>query len=212
MVASYTQLLARRYTGRLDADADEFIGFAVEGARRMQRLLLDLLALSRVATRARPLQPVSAGAAFRAAVDNLKIGIEETGATIEAGPLPVVMADEVQLIQLFQNLLSNAIKFRSEEAPFITVAAVRGGADWEFAVTDNGIGLDPQFRERIFVMFQRLHPVGTYEGSGVGLAICHKIVTRHGGRIWVESTPGHGATFRFTLAAPPEPLVDGPVR
>jgi two-component system, chemotaxis family, sensor kinase Cph1 len=205
MVTSYLGLIARRYQGVLDEDAKEFIAFAVDGAARMQRLLNDLLVYSRVGTKAKPLAPVDAGAALQAARDNLRVAIDEAAATITTGSMPMVSADETQLIQLFQNLLANAIKFRGTPAPVIHVTAAREADDaWRFAVRDNGIGIDPADFERMFQMFQRLNPAGKYPGTGAGLAICKKIVTRHGGRIWAESAVGQGATFFFTLqpAAP----------
>jgi signal transduction histidine kinase len=201
MVSSYTQLLARRYQGRLDAEANEFIGFAVDGAGRMQRLIDELLAYSRVSTRGRELVPCSTEAVLQAALANLRASIEESDAEVTHGALPAVQGDEAQLVQLFQNLIGNAVKFRGAEAPRIHVSAERDGDGWRFAVRDNGIGIDPEYADRIFVLFQRLHQRERYEGTGIGLAICKKIVERHGGRIWVESRDGAGATFFFTLRA-----------
>jgi signal transduction histidine kinase len=198
MVSSYTQLLARRYKGKLDPDADEFIAFAVDGATRMQQLIQDLLAYSRVSTGGRQFKPTSAETALGYALDNLRYVMKESGAVVTHDPLPTVMGDQKQLEQLFQNLLSNAIKFRGHEPPRIHVSA-RTDANWLFSIRDNGIGLDPQYGDRIFVIFQRLHNRQEYSGTGIGLAICKKIVERHGGRIWVESEPGKGATFHFTL-------------
>ncbi len=198
MVSSYTQLLAKRYAGKLDSDADEFIAFAVDGAMRMQRLIQDLLAYSRVSTGGRQFKPTSAETALGYALDNLRYVMKESGAVVTHDPLPTVMGDEKQLEQLFQNLLSNAIKFRGHEPPRIHVSA-RTDANWLFSIRDNGIGLDPQYADRIFVIFQRLHNRQEYPGTGIGLAICKKIVERHGGRIWVESEPGKGATFYFTI-------------
>jgi len=199
MVSSYMQLLERRYQGKLDSDADEFIAFAVDGAKRMQNLINDLLAYSRVGTRGRALVSSPCEEALKEALANLQFAIAESGATITHEPLPEVNGDPTQLVQLFQNLLSNAIKFRGPEAPRIQVGAHPEGAEWVFPVCDNGIGLDPKFAERIFVIFQRLHQRDSYPGTGIGLAICKRIVQRHGGRIWVESMPGEGATFYFTL-------------
>ncbi len=199
MVASFTQLLARRYQGRLDQDADEFIGFAVEGATRMQNLLNDLLVYSRVGTRGKPFVPTDCNRVFKQARDNLAKAIEESGALIFLDPLPVVQGDEVQLIQLFQNLVANAIKFRGPEMPQVHVSAVKKGHEWVFAVKDNGIGIAPEHQERIFTIFQRLHSRSEFPGTGIGLAICKKIVNRHGGRIWVESQPGKGSTFYFSI-------------
>lgn len=201
MVASYTQLLAKRYKGKLDADADEFIAYAVDGANRMQRLIQDLLAYSRVDTQGEALQPTPVEAIMDYALDNLGAAVEESGAVVTRDPLPTVMADERQLLQLFQNLLSNALKFRGEQAPRVHVSAERRGSEWVFSVRDNGIGIDPQYAERIFVVFQRLHTMAEYPGTGIGLAICKKIVERHGGRIWMESRVGQGTTFYFTLPA-----------
>ncbi len=199
MVASYTQLLARRYQGKLDADADEFIGFAVDGATRMQALINDLLAYSRVGTRGRAFEPTNAADIVDRVIADLDVATKEAGATITRGPLPVVMGDGVQLGQLFQNLISNAIKFRGERSPEVRIDAERDGLAWRFSVQDNGIGIEPEYAERIFVIFQRLHSRADYPGTGIGLAICKKIVERHGGRIWVESRPGEGTTFRFTI-------------
>jgi PAS domain S-box-containing protein len=201
MVASYTQMLARRYRGKLDADADEFIGYAVDGATRMQALINDLLAYSRVGTRGHPLEPTDTAAIVDRVISDLDFTIKESRAAVERGPLPVVLGDSVQLGQLFQNLISNAIKFHGQQAPEVHVTATREGSSWRFAVQDNGIGLDPAYAERIFVIFQRLHTRAEYPGTGIGLAICKKIVERHGGRIWVESEPGAGTTFYFTLPA-----------
>ncbi|MBI4000995.1 MAG: hypothetical protein HY348_04345 [Nitrospira defluvii] len=198
-MSSYTQLLARRYKGKLDADADEFIAFAVDGANRMQRLIQDLLAYSRVSTGGRQFEPTSVEAALTYALDNLRNAVKESGAVVTHDPLPTVMGDEKQLAQLFQNLLSNAVKFQGEEPPRIHVSAKRTDTEWLLSVRDNGIGLDPQYADRIFVIFQRLHNRQEYPGTGIGLAICKKIVERHGGRIWVESEPGKGATFYFTI-------------
>jgi PAS domain S-box-containing protein len=201
MVASYTQLLSRRYTGKLDADADEFIAFAVDGASRMQRLIQDLLAYSRVGTKGTDLRKASSEEAFRQALVNLRGAIEAGGALVTHDPLPVVMADERQLVQLFQNLVGNAIKYQSPGVPTVHVSAARNGpSKWMFSVKDNGLGIDPQYFERIFGMFQRLHKREEFAGTGIGLAICKKIVERHGGSISVESQPGHGSTFRFALA------------
>jgi PAS domain S-box-containing protein len=202
MVASYTQLLARRYRGRLDKDADEFIGYAVDGVNRMQRLIQDLLAYSRVGTRGREPKPCEAGQALANAVDNLQAMIAETQGEVKAGELPRVLADESQLVQLFQNLVGNALKFHSQEPPRVEVAAEPQGPEWwRFTVKDNGLGIDPQYFERIFIIFQRLHGREEYPGTGIGLAICKKIVERHGGRIGLESRPGGGSTFWFTLPA-----------
>jgi PAS domain S-box-containing protein len=209
MVASYTQLLARRYQGKLDADADEFIAYAVDGVNRMQRLIQDLLTYSRVGTRGHEFKPLDSGRALDKALANLKTLVDESEATVIQGKLPPVMADETQLIQLFQNLVGNALKFRGKTPPRVLVEAEREGNEWRFTVEDNGIGIEPQYYERIFVIFQRLHGKEEYPGTGIGLAICKKIVERHGGRIGLESQPGQGTTFWFTLPAIPTPSSQG---
>ena len=199
MVSSYTQLIARRYQGKLDADADEFIAFAVDGANRMQRLIQDLLAYSRVNTTGRQFEPTAMETALNSALGNLVNAAKESQAVITHDPLPAVMGDERQLAQLFQNLLSNAIKFSGAQPPRIHISAKQTDGQWVFSVRDHGIGMDPQYGDRIFVIFQRLHTRAEYPGTGIGLAICKKIVERHGGRIWVESELGKGATFYFTM-------------
>ncbi len=199
MVTNYLQLLQRRYGGRLDADADEFIGYAVDGALRMQRLIHDLLAYSRVGTRGRAFEAVELGGILEKAKTNLKLALEESGAEIKSDGLPQVQGDATQLIQLFQNLLANAIKFRGDESPRVHVSAQQEDGEWIVEVADNGIGIDAGQADRIFLLFQRLHTRREYPGTGIGLAICKKIVERHGGRIWVESEPGQGSRFRFTL-------------
>ena len=201
MVSSYTQLLARRYKDRLDGDALEFIAYAVDGVNRMQTLIRDLLQYSRVGTRGKPLSAVECEPLFVNAVKNLQAAIEESGARISHDPLPTVMADDTQLGQLFQNLIGNAIKYRDSKPPEVHVGCKKDGTHWLFFVRDNGIGIDPQYAERIFIIFQRLHAKGEYQGTGIGLSVCKKIVERHGGRIWVESAVGQGATFYFTLPA-----------
>jgi len=199
MVSSYTQLVQRRYGDRLDGDAKEFMGFVVEGAARMKQLIEDLLAYSRVGTRGKEFQPVEVEAPLRRAISNLRTAIEESSAAVTWDPLPTASADDMQLTQLFQNLIGNALKFRSSSVPRIHVAAKELDAEWEFAVADNGIGIEPQYFERIFMVFQRLHNKTEYPGTGIGLAICKKVVERHGGRIWVTSQPGAGSSFHFTL-------------
>jgi signal transduction histidine kinase len=201
MVISFMQLLAKRYQGQLDERADEYIGYAVQGGQRMKDLISDLLALSRVGTRGRELSPTSCDEALDEALQNLKLALEECGAEVTRDPLPEVLADPRQLVQLLQNLIDNAIKFRQQEAPRVHVFATREQGSWRVAVQDNGIGIEPRFAERIFVVFQRLHGMDQYSGSGIGLAICKKIIERHGGRIWFESEPGQGSTFYFTLQA-----------
>jgi PAS domain S-box-containing protein len=206
MVSSYTQLLARRYKGRLDADADEFIAFAVDGAIRMQRLINDLLAYSRVGTRGRQLEPADCAAALDHALANLKAAIQESGALVTHDPLPTVMADASQMIQLLQNLIGNAIKFRAQSPPSVHLSALENGNEWVFSIRDDGIGIDPQYAERIFNVFERLHTREEYPGTGIGLAICKKIVERHAGRIWVESQLAKGSTFFFTIPIKPKEL------
>ncbi|HEY0794993.1 MAG TPA: PAS domain S-box protein [Acidisarcina sp.] len=202
MVASYTQLLSRRYKGKLDAEADEFIAYAVDGALRMQRLIQDLLAYSRIGTQGKELLNTSGEEVFNRALSNLQGAIEDSGAVVTHGPMPTVLGDESQLIQLFQNLIGNGIKYQDKSAdiPRIHVSAERSkNKRWVFSVKDNGLGISPQYFERIFGMFQRLHKREEFAGTGIGLAICKKIVERHGGNISVESEPGHGSTFRFAL-------------
>jgi PAS domain S-box-containing protein len=202
MVASYTQLLSRRYKGKLDADADEFIAFAVDGASRMQRLIQDLLAYSRVGTKGQDLLDTSSEDAFSQALVNLRGAIEASGALVTHDPLPSVMADEMQLTQLFQNLVGNAIKYQGAGIPHVHISAAKYGAKkWTFSVQDDGLGIDSQYFDKIFGMFQRLHKREEFAGTGIGLAICKKIVERHGGIISVESQLGHGSKFSFALAA-----------
>ncbi|HZG39282.1 MAG TPA: ATP-binding protein [Nodosilinea sp.] len=199
MVTSYLQILERRYQGRLDPDADDFIQFAVDGALRMRTLINDLLTYSRVGTRGQAFELTSCRLAVDSAIANLQLAIEESGAVVTYGDLPQLRADPTQLTQLFQNLISNAVKFRSEAPCRVTIEASQKADAWLFAVQDNGVGLDPQYAERIFVIFQRLNNRLDYPGTGIGLAVCKKIVERHGGNIWVQSEPGQGATFYFTL-------------
>ncbi len=199
MVASYMRLLERRYKGRLDDDADKFIGYAVDGAVRMQQLINDLLEYSRVDARGREFTPTDFEVLVDQALTNLQVAIQESGATITRDPLPTVYADGLQIGQLFQNLVGNAIKFRREKPLCIHISAEHREQDWLFAVRDNGIGIDPEYANRIFEIFQRLHGRGSYPGTGIGLAICKKIVEHHWGHIWVESQPDQGATFYFTL-------------
>jgi PAS domain S-box-containing protein len=201
MVASYTQLLSRRYKGKLGNEADEFIGYAVDGANRMQALINDLLAYSRVGTHGKPFQPTNCEVVVDRAISNLQLAIEDHGAIVTRDRLPTVMADSTQIVQLFQNLIGNAIKFRyKDKRPEVHIGMDQQDGTHTFYVKDNGIGIDPQYSEKIFVIFQRLHAKGgEFPGTGIGLAICKKIVERHGGRIWVESDVGNGATFYFTL-------------
>jgi PAS domain S-box-containing protein len=200
MVASYTQLLGQRYTGKLGVDADEFIGFAVDGARRMQELINDLLTYSRVGTRALQLEPVDTAQVVDQVMSDLAAAIDDSHASVTRLSLPVIRGDAVQIRQLFQNLIANGIKFhRPDETPHVHISATRGDGVWTYSVSDNGIGIEPQYLERIFVLFQRLHSRAEYPGTGIGLAICKKIVERHGGQISVDSAPRRGTTFRLTL-------------
>jgi PAS domain S-box-containing protein len=199
MVASYTQLLARRYRGKLDADADEFIGFAVDGANRMQQLIEDLLNYSRLTTTGKAPTLTRSESACKAAIGNLQESIKDSNAVVHVGTLPTVLADAHQLMALFQNLIGNAIKYRDVRKPEIHVSARPEGREWVFSVRDNGIGIESQYFGRIFQMFQRLHSRRDYPGTGIGLAMCKRIVERHGGRIWLESQPGRGSTFLFTI-------------
>ncbi|MBN1977903.1 MAG: GAF domain-containing protein [Anaerolineae bacterium] len=201
MVTSYLQLIEQRYKGQLDESADDFIGYAVDGVARMQMLIHDLLTYSRVSTRAKPFEPTNCADVLNHALANLKLAVEESGATVTFDGLPTVAADATQLIQVFQNLIGNAIKFCRKDPPRIHVSAKRKGAKWLFSVRDNGIGIAPEHVERIFLIFQRLHTREEYPGTGIGLAVCKKIVERHGGRIWVESQPEEGSTFYFTIPA-----------
>jgi PAS domain S-box-containing protein len=200
MVASYTQLLAERYKGRLDSDADEFITYAVDGSNRMQALIQDLLAYSRAGTNGKALREISSENALKKALTNLRATIQESGAVVTHDSLPAITTDDTQLVQVFQNLVGNAIKYRSAEVPHVHVCATKnGGQEWIFSVRDNGLGIDPQYFERIFILFQRLHGQKEFKGTGIGLTICKKMLERLGGRIWVESQPEKGSTFYFAL-------------
>jgi signal transduction histidine kinase len=205
-VASFCQLLQQRYGGQLDDRADQYIGFAVDGARRMQDLINDLLAFSRVGRLEQPHTDVDCGALVARARADLERIISDSGAEVEAGPLPTVHGDAGLLRLVFQNLIGNAIKFRGDEPPIVRLDAERDGEFWRFRCSDNGIGIDPEYAERIFVLFQRLHPRTQYEGTGIGLAMCRKIVDYHGGRMWLgtDGDGGPGSTFYFTLPAQPE--------
>ncbi len=200
MVSSFTQLLAKKYEGQLDSDADEFIKFAVDGAKRMQMLINDLLAYSRVSSRFEEFQLVDLEKVFNESLQNLKVSIDDNDARITSDSLPTIVADQSQIIQLFQNLVGNAIKFRGDESPEIHISAEEGEDEWIFRVIDNGIGIDSQHNDRIFRVFQRLHERDSYPGTGIGLSICEKIVERHGGDIWVDSKLGNGSTFSFTIS------------
>jgi PAS domain S-box-containing protein len=212
MVGSYTQLLEQRYAAQLDDDAREFIRYAQEGAARMRQLIDALLAYSRIDTRGEPFRRVAVGQVLAAALANLRESIAEAKAVVTQGPMPEVDADPVQLGQVLQNLIGNAVKFRGPNPPHIHVAAERRGPDWLFTVRDDGIGIAPEYQERIFVIFQRLHSRAEYPGTGIGLAVCKKVVERHGGRLWVESSgrPGEGSTFFFTLPADRATLAPAP--
>jgi PAS domain S-box-containing protein len=205
-VASCVQLLQKRYEDKLDARANEFISHAVDGTKRMQALISDLLAYSRVGTRGHAFETVNLEEILSDALANLTVAIQENGAVITRDPLPTLLGDDTQLGQLFQNLIGNAVKFRAEgRPPQIRVTARREGAEWIFGVADNGIGIEPQYFERVFRVFQRLHTRTRYPGTGIGLAICKKIVERHGGRIWIESQPDQGSVFHFTLPVTSQP-------
>jgi signal transduction histidine kinase len=199
MVTAYTQLLAERYRGKLDENADKFIGYATEGAQRMQVLIQDLLAFSRVGRNGPGSGSVDCNAVLQEVVQTLDSAVQESGATVTHAELPTVWADRTQVAQLFQNLIGNAIKFRGKEPPAVAMQAEKAGQQWQFSVSDNGIGIDPEHAENIFVVFQRLHARTEYPGNGIGLAICKKIVEHYGGKIWVESQAGQGSTFKFTL-------------
>ncbi len=201
MVAGYTELLARRYGDELDDEARQFIQFAVEGSERMQELIQGLLAYSRVQLRGGDFEPLDVNEAVEWARANLETAIVESGATVRCEDLPVLKGDPTQLGQLFQNLIANAIKFRDDRPPRVDIEAARENGHWKFAVRDNGIGIEEEYQERIFEIFQRLHSREQYEGSGIGLAVCRRIVERHGGRIWLESETGEGTTFLFTIPA-----------
>jgi len=197
-IKNFTSLLNRRYKGKLGEDADEFVGYIIDGADRMETLIKDLLAYSRAGRSNKAPAPVDSGRAFRTALSNLQGAIQSSGAQVEGGELPQVVANDVEMVQLFQNLISNAIKYRSDRAPEIHIGAVKKDRVWIFEVQDNGMGVPPGEQQRIFGVFQRLHG-RELPGSGIGLATCARIVERHGGRIWVESTAGGGSRFKFTM-------------
>jgi signal transduction histidine kinase len=199
MVATYTQLLAERYRGKLDENADKYIHYAVDGALRMQVLIQDLLAFSRVGRSRAEFKLVETCAVVQLALQNLQSAIQENNVQVEYVGLPAVLGDTTQLVQLFQNLIGNAIKFRNASPPLIRISATKEAQEWLFSMEDNGIGIAPEHAELVFVIFKRLHTRSEYPGSGIGLAICKKVVEHHGGRIWVESRPGQGSTFKFTL-------------
>jgi len=199
MIKSYMELLKKRYGSKLDSDANDFIDFAVDGAERMQKLIEDLLAYSRVDRKGKPFKLVDCNKILEKALKNLELAIKETNAIVRNSKLPEVMGDETQLLQLFQNLISNAIKFRDTRKPEIKITAEKKENEWVFCFEDNGIGIQPENFNRIFMIFQRLHTAKEYPGTGIGLAICKKIVERHGGIMWVESEPGKGSRFYFTI-------------
>jgi light-regulated signal transduction histidine kinase (bacteriophytochrome) len=200
-IEGFAKLLGRRYKGKLDAKADEFIEYIGSSVKRMQELIKDLLEYSQIGARGKKVKPTDCSGVVEKAVGNLQAAIEESNSVVTYDELPTVMVDTPQIISLFQNLIDNAINFRGEEAPRIHISAQRKGDEWVFSIQDNGIGIDPKDSEQIFGMFQRLHGSTEYPGTGIGLAICKKIVGQHGGRIWVESEPGKGSTFFFTLPA-----------
>ena len=204
-VSGFLKLLEKRYKGKLDEKAEEYISFTIDSVARMDMVLKDLLEFSRLGAKAHHMKPLNCSVVFEQAIHNLRSAIEESGAEITYDLLPTVMANESQITSLFQNLLSNSMKFRGKEKLRIHVSAEQKDNQWVFSVQDNGIGIDPKFFDRIFVIFQKLHTKQEYEGTGVGLTLCKKIVELHGGRIWVESEPGKGATFYFAL-----PLLDIP--
>ncbi len=201
MVTGYIRLLAQRYRGQLDPHADEFIDYAVEGLERMRTLIRDLLEYARVGTQGKPFEVTDSCEAVLQALANLRMATHMAKAEVTFDPLPIVVADHAQLVQVFQNLVANALKFHGDAPPQVHLSANQEDQSWKFSVHDNGIGIEPKFAERIFAIFQRLHTTAEYPGTGIGLAICKKVIERHGGRIWVESSLGHGATFFFTLRA-----------
>jgi light-regulated signal transduction histidine kinase (bacteriophytochrome) len=203
MIRGYAQLMERRYHGKLDSDADEFLAFLVDGAKRMQEMISDLLEYSRVERLGGSFEEFALDGLMEDVLGNLKAALTEAEAEVEVGPLPTIRADRGQILRLFQNLIGNAVKYRSpERTPRVAVTAEPDGQGWHVCVRDNGIGIESTYFERIFQVFQRLHTRTQYDGTGIGLAVCKKIVERHGGRIWVESVPDEGATFHFTLPQP----------
>ena len=199
MVSSYTQLLGKRYSNKLDQDAKEFIQFAVDGANRMQFLINDLLEYSRITTQGREFKETDTFSILGQAIRNLQMKIENCSAIITNGELPIIKVDELHLVRLFQNLIDNALKFKGTESPRIHISCQPDKDHWLFSVKDNGIGIEPQYKDRIFQIFQRLSNRSEYPGTGIGLSICKRIVERHGGKIWMESEPGKGTTFLFTI-------------
>ena len=205
-IESFSKLLARRYKGKLNAKADEFISYIVEGVQRLQMLIKDLLEYSQIETKAKNIKPTDFSFIVEEAMSNMKTAIDESNAVVTYNKMPTIMSDPQQMISLFQNLIDNAINFRSNKAPRVRISAERKGDEWVFAIRDNGIGIDPKDFEKIFVMFQRLHGSTDYPGTGIGLSICKKIVERHGGRIWLESETAKGSTFYFTIPDRQYPL------
>jgi len=205
-IESFSKLLARRYKGKLDAKADEFISYIVEGVQRLQMLIKDLLEYSQIETKAKNIKPTDFSFIVEEAMSNMKTAIDESNAVVTYNKMPTIMSDPQQMISLFQNLIDNAINFRSNKAPRVRISAERKGDEWVFAIRDNGIGIDPKDFEKIFVMFQRLHGSTDYPGTGIGLSICKKIVECQGGRIWLESETAKGSTFYFTIPDRQYPL------
>ena len=201
VIAGFANLLAKRYKGKLDEKADNYVGFITDGVESMYGVIKDLLEYSRIETTSKSFKSTDSSKALNQAISNLKASVEESGTEITVDALPAIMADDSQIVRLFQNLISNAIKFRSKEPPKIHISAAEVENGWLFSVQDNGIGIDPQYGKRIFVIFQRLHTREEYPGTGLGLTICARIVERHGGTIWVESGIGKGSTFFFTIPA-----------
>jgi light-regulated signal transduction histidine kinase (bacteriophytochrome) len=199
MVSSYLQLLERRYKDKLDSDAEDFIHFAVDGAQRMHTLIGDMVSYSRINTRAGAFEPTDFNEVLERALATTGEAAKSAGAVIKRDPLPTLVADASQLEQLFRHLIDNALKFQNGRRPRVHIGAEQRDGEWEFFVRDNGIGIDPQYSERVFVIFQRLHTRAEYPGTGIGLSVCKKVIERHGGRIWFESQPGAGTTFSFTL-------------
>ena len=199
-IASYLQLLEMRYKNKLDAEALEFIDFSVNGAKRMQKIILDLLNYSRITSVRKPMAPTDFDEEVKSVVRNLNSTIQSTNAKVQVGELPILVAEQSQIYQLFLNLIDNALKFVDNKNPLVKVDAVEHPREWEFTISDNGIGIKEEFREKIFEIFQRLHTQSEYPGTGVGLAVCQKIVQLHGGRIWFSSIYGEGTTFHFTIS------------
>ncbi len=200
-ISGFVKLLKRRYRGKLDAKADEFIDFTIEGTSRMEKLLRDLLEYSRIGSKKKPYRELALGSLLDQALQNLKSNIDASGAEIKAHDLPSIWVDDTLIIQLFQNLVGNAIKFSGNKAPVIEIFSEKREKDWVISIRDNGIGIDPQYADQIFIIFNRLHRENEYLGTGLGLAICKKIMERHEGDIWVDSVPGKGSTFSFSLPA-----------